>query len=63
MPDCPICFGVCDREIHAATLAVRKWFRGQVLPKPYIAPPKKKGSPTNPQRPMVRPVQANSGSR
>lgn len=55
MPDCRVCFGPCDREIHAATLAVRKWFRDtQVIPKPFVAPPKKKGVPPKPQRPTVR---------
>ncbi|PWU04285.1 MAG: hypothetical protein C5B51_17105 [Terriglobia bacterium] len=28
--DCRVCLGPHDDEIHAATLAVRKWFREEV---------------------------------
>ncbi len=31
MPECKICLGPHDDEIHAATLRVRAWFRSQVL--------------------------------
>ncbi len=27
---CPVCLVPHDREIHAATLSVREWFRGRV---------------------------------
>ncbi|MGD0497806.1 MAG: hypothetical protein ABSC23_05150 [Bryobacteraceae bacterium] len=29
--ECPVCLGPHDDEIHAATLSVRRWFRGQVM--------------------------------
>jgi hypothetical protein len=29
-PECPTCMGPHDEEIHAATLSVRQWFRGEV---------------------------------
>lgn len=28
--ECPVCLGPHDDEIHAATLSVRRWFRGEV---------------------------------
>jgi len=28
--DCRVCMGAHDDEIHAATVAVRRWFRGEV---------------------------------
>ena len=28
--DCPVCLGQHDEEIHAATLAVHRWFRAEV---------------------------------
>jgi hypothetical protein len=28
--DCPVCLGQHDDEIHAATLAVHRWFRAEV---------------------------------
>jgi hypothetical protein len=28
--DCRVCMGAHDDEIHAATVAVRQWFRGEV---------------------------------
>ena len=28
--ECPVCLGPHDEEIHAATLNVRQWFRGEV---------------------------------
>jgi hypothetical protein len=54
MPECRVCLGACNREIHDATLRVREWFRGQVMPAPYVAPSKKKGVPPKPERPTVR---------
>jgi hypothetical protein len=30
--DCHICLGPCSREVHAATMRVRKWFRSQGAP-------------------------------
>jgi hypothetical protein len=29
-PECRICLGAHDDEIHAATLSVRRWFRNEV---------------------------------
>jgi hypothetical protein len=29
-PECRICLGPHDEEIHAATLSVRRWFREEV---------------------------------
>jgi hypothetical protein len=28
--DCPVCMGQHDDEIHAATIAVHRWFRAEV---------------------------------
>jgi len=28
--ECPVCLGPHDEEIHAATVAVHRWFRGEV---------------------------------
>ena len=28
--DCPVCLGQHDDEIHAATVAVHRWFRAEV---------------------------------
>lgn len=30
MADCSVCLGSCDKEIHQATVRVRKWFRSYV---------------------------------
>jgi hypothetical protein len=29
-PECPVCLGEHDAEIHAATLSIRRWFRREV---------------------------------
>lgn len=29
-PECRVCYGSCQEDIHAATLRVRKWFRAFV---------------------------------
>lgn len=47
MNDCRTCLGPCDPEIHEATLAVRAWFREQVI----IAPPQPK--PAKHAHPLV----------
>ena len=31
MADCSVCLGACDKEIHQATVRVRKWFRSYVI--------------------------------
>ena len=28
--DCPVCLAEHDDEIHAATVSIREWFRGEV---------------------------------
>jgi hypothetical protein len=40
-PECRICLGDCDPDIHEATVSVREWFRGQVLMDRSVVPPKK----------------------
>jgi hypothetical protein len=30
LADCPVCMGQHDDEIHAATVAVHRWFRAEV---------------------------------
>lgn len=30
-PECPVCFGPHNDEIHDASLSVRNWFRSDVL--------------------------------
>ncbi len=52
-PECPVCLGECNDEIHQATRRVHRWFHGRVMlslrpveiaqaakkPRPAILPP------------------------